>query len=110
MKIKQTDDNTAAIEFLKTCHPEWIDEMPVTASIFTPGKCNVSQNGHYDEKERRGVLALYYGAGCKRGADGWSVLVVNDATEAEFNSIALPFAGLAMMALGLHPSACLQTN
>jgi len=29
----------------------------------------------------KGVLALYYGAGCKRGADGWSVLVVSDATE-----------------------------
>lgn len=110
MKIKQTDDNTAAIEFLKTCHPVWIDVMPVTASIYTPGKCNVAQNGHYDKTERRGVLALYYGAGCKRGDDGWSVLVVSDATEGEFNSIALQFSGLAAMEAGLHPSACLQAN
>ncbi len=105
MKTDLITDNAAAIEFLKTCRPEWIDEMPVTASMRSPGKGNIAQNVFYCEKKRQGVLALFYGTGCKKGEDGWGLLIVSEATEQEFNAAAIAASSLAAMAAGLPPSA-----
>jgi hypothetical protein len=105
MKIKNINNNETAIEFLTTFKPEWIDEMPVATSTYTPGKCNLIQDVHYDKTKRQGVLALYFGAGCKKGDDGWYLLAVSDATEDEFNAIAVPFAVLTALKMGIPPSS-----
>lgn len=105
MKTELITENAAAIEFLKTCRPEWIDEMPVTASIRTPGKCNIAQHAFYCEEKRQGVLALFYGTGCKKGEDGWGLLIVNEATEQEFNAVAMAASALTAITAGLPPSA-----
>jgi hypothetical protein len=85
-----TQDNASAIQLLRSFKPEWIDEMPVTASVRSAGKGNVAQCGHYDEHTRRGMLAFYFGAGCNADDAGWEVLSVSGATEEEFNTVALP--------------------
>ena len=85
-----TQDNASAIQLLRSFKPEWIDEMPVTASVRSAGKCRVAQCGHYDEHTRRGMLAFYFGAGCKADDSGWEVLSVSGGTEEEFNTVALP--------------------
>jgi hypothetical protein len=105
MKYKHTTDNTAAIEFLKTCHPEWIDEMPVMASARSTGKGNIVQRSHYDGEKRSGVVATYFGAGFTRGDDGWGLLVVSEATEQEFNAAAMVVSSLAAITAGLAPNA-----
>ena len=105
MKTDLITDNAAAIEFLKTCCPEWIDEMPVTASIRTPGKCNIAQHTFYCEEKRQGVHALFYGTGCKKGEDGWGLLIVKEATEQEFKAAAMMTSALAAITAGLPPTA-----
>lgn len=105
MNYAHITDNTAAIEFLKTCHPEWIDEMPVTASARRPGKGNIAQRSHYDRKKRRGVVATYLGAGFTRGDDGWGLIVVSEATEQEFNAAALLNSVIAAITADLAPNA-----
>ncbi len=48
------------------------------------GKSNIAQCCHYEEQTRRGVLATFYGAGCKADDAGWDVLCVSRASEEEF--------------------------
>lgn len=88
--VLHTQDNASAIHLLRSFKPEWIDEMPVTASMRSKGKGNIAQCGHYDEHIRRGMLAFYFGAGCKADDSGWEVLSVSGASEDEFNAVALP--------------------
>ncbi len=64
--VLHTQDNASAIHLIRSFKPEWIDEMPVIASMRSKGKCSIAQCGHYDEQIRRGMLAFYFGAGCKK--------------------------------------------
>ena len=89
VKVMHIQDNTTAIWILRGFQPAWIDEMPVTASAQGTGKSNVAQSKHYDEQSKRGILAVYFGAGCKADDLGWSVTCVSRATEAEFNAVAI---------------------
>lgn len=108
MKTDLITDNAAAIEFLKACRPKWIDEMPLTTSMRSPSKCNIAQDGFYCEEGRQGVLAHFFGTGCKKGDGGWRLLVVSDATEAEFDANTVAFACLAAFEMGIHPSALIS--
>jgi hypothetical protein len=105
METDLITDNTAAIEFLKTCHPEWIDEMPVMASARSPGKHYLAKQVHYDGERRRGVVAIYFGTGFSRGNVGWGLLVVSEATEQEFNAAALKISAFFATAAVLPPNA-----
>jgi hypothetical protein len=74
--------------------------MPVIAAARIPGQGNIAQKVFYCERKRQGVHALFYGTGCKKGDDGWGLLVVCEATEQEFNALVLSFSPL----IGIHPS------
>ena len=82
--VLHTQDNASAIWVLSSFQPAWIDEMPVTASMRDTGKSKIAQCCHYEEQTQRGVLATYFGAGCKADDSGWDVLCVSRANEEEF--------------------------
>lgn len=86
--ILRIQDNATAIWFLLPFKPEWIDEMPMTASMRGTGKSNIAQCCHYEAQTQRGVLATYFGAGCKADDSGWDVLCVSRASEEEFAIVA----------------------
>ena len=108
MKTETTTEPDAAIEFLKTCHPEWIDEMPVFASASRLGTGSIAKNSFYCEEKRQGVIAHFFGTGHKQGHTGWHLLVASEVTADEFKAHAVPFACLAAFEMGIHPSALIS--
>ena len=108
MRIEEITDHDAAVAFLRHCQADWIDAMPATTSMRSPGKGNMAQNNHYDPIERRGVIAMFFGNGFKKQDAGWRILVAHDATEEEFSKAAFAFAAITVMRLGGHPSDFLR--
>lgn len=108
MRIEEITDHAAAVAFLRHCHADWIDGMPATTSMSSPGKRSIAQNNHYDPIERRGVVALFLGSGFKKQDAGWRIIAAHDATEEEFSKAAFGFAVISAIRVGGHPSECLR--
>jgi len=86
--ILHIQDNATAIWYLLPFKPEWIDELPQSVATRKDGENRVVQCSHYEPQTQRGVLATYFGAGCKPDDSGWDVLCVSRASEEEFAIVA----------------------
>ncbi len=88
MKTQLIQDDAQAIRFLQSFKPEWIEELPLlTASRAF--QSNIVQEGYYNEKTRHGALASFFGQGFKGKEAGWYIISVTQASEREFNAVAL---------------------